>query len=139
MTNVGQYWAQEPREPDRAAQEPTLPLQHLRQGLRHREQSQDPRRQGEQGLVLIYSTHTHYTYYSSGATGSFPRGGGVKEDDKSLPGVKGGGNKPVINISFGYTSLLKSSFTTPPLSPSPLPTTPLYPLLSHKCPIQVAP
>ena len=62
MTNVGQYWAQEPREPDRAAQEPTLPLQHLRQGLRHREQSQDPRRQGEQGLVLIYSTHSNVQY-----------------------------------------------------------------------------
>ena len=31
----------QPREPDRAAEEPALPLQHLRQGVRHGEQPQN--------------------------------------------------------------------------------------------------
>ena len=37
---------------DRAAQEPALPLQHLRKGVRDRVLPQDPRRKGNQKSML---------------------------------------------------------------------------------------
>ena len=42
----------QPREPDRAPQEPALPLQHLRQGLRHREQPQNSHRKGKRVIYF---------------------------------------------------------------------------------------
>lgn len=56
---------EEPRRPSGKSQEPTLPLYHLRQGVRHRVQPKDPHHQGTvlQALLFLLTSEKYFKIY----------------------------------------------------------------------------